>query len=410
MPGAGQFNPNIATIPNHSDRAGNFPFVSMFGDLVSGQRTDEIIVSFQFGISAYDVIYDANTTSDLSHAGGKAVLSSGSDTDPARMVSRLPLRYPAGHMAYALFSASWQNYGSGSAYAGPLCYDGGFFVGFHDGDFVVGRRKDGADELIYEDGMDYKIISDDPYLDFSLIPGNNNLFCVTYGDMAAAPATFWVLTNVGWIPFHTIRQENGSPDVPVGNPSVPIMFEVRGPGISISTRAFSGGFVGHDTAVNARPHGYKRTGVSVAGGATETIVVFRIPDTFKGAPNCTISELINYLFYVDAPALGSGTVEFEILANPTITVEGDFAPVEATESPIEYSINTTINQSTGMMRAYGPVHFASQGNVSATAPGNFDAMAAGLVGARGDVFALIARNTSTTTVTVRTALFWRDRI
>ena len=35
MPGAGQFNPNIATIPNHSDRAGNFPFVSMFGDLVS---------------------------------------------------------------------------------------------------------------------------------------------------------------------------------------------------------------------------------------------------------------------------------------------------------------------------------------------------------------------------------------
>jgi hypothetical protein len=384
--------------------------VSIFGDMTVAQRTDEILVHFQFGISDYDVVYLANTTSTLEHVSGKAVLSSGSDTGPARMVSRAPMRFPPGHMAYSIFSASWDNYSEGYAFAGPLCYNGGYFVGFKDGEFVVGKRRNSTDYIVHASEFDYNIITDDPYLSFVLTPEYNNLFCVTYGDMAAAPATFWVLTDIGWVPFHTISNENNSSSVPIGNPSTPVMYEVGGPGnISVSTRAFSAGFAGYDSGVNTRAQGYKRV-VSATQSATTTIVVFRMPDTFNGEPNCTMSEMLDYVFFVDAPALGSGTVEFEILANPTITSPGDFTPIEDGESPMEYSINTVIEAGTGKLRAYGPVAFSSQGNVSITTPGKFNARESGLVAVRGDVFALIARNTSTTTVTARAALFWKDKL
>jgi hypothetical protein len=417
---SGQFRPNIAEIPYFADRVGNFPWSTMFGDGLVGERLDQISVEFQYGISQeFDVLYTPTGTSSISGADEKANLISGGGVGTTRISSYRPIQYPAGHMAYAFFTAMWENLDGTDgeeAYIGPLCNDTGFFIGYRSGEWVVGIRRDSTDYLVVtRDDMDYDIFGEDDYLNFTLDPETLNIFCVTYGYLGVAPVTFWVFTDDGWIPFHQIRSHNSRTSPHVSNPALPIGMEVSratvGSNTTISTGSWGGGRVGIDTGVSDRPQGYKRTlTIPFSGNPPTLIALFRSTDLFNGKVNRVISELLLYNFTVDAPANGLGTVEFEIRANPTIVTPGTWTDIDTGNSPVEYSLDTVIDPTSGKFLLNDHATYSSQGATKVSTPNSVDAAALGLVGYRNGTFALIATNFGDADVVSRTSLFWKDKL
>ncbi|KKP35705.1 MAG: hypothetical protein UR26_C0002G0005 [candidate division TM6 bacterium GW2011_GWF2_32_72] len=296
-------------------------FVSVFGDLIVGERSNSIAIMFQYNLPT-DLI---NTTSvrnggTATQQDGYLRLSSGSAANGESTVqSRQVLHYNPGHEGYALFTSAFINGGIANSRQLIGLYDDkdGWAVGFNGTAFSVLYRDNMADTYVSQANFNLDKLDGTGSSGFTIDPTKINIFKITYGWLGTAPVTFYVWKPDGnWVAFHRFQFPNSRTTPTVENPTLPIRAEATNLGnttnLELRTVCWNAGLVGETK-------GLRSYSILTEGTSSKTvdkpIISIRNKDTFATKINKTTIQAIGANFGVAASRL----TRFKIFKNATLT-------------------------------------------------------------------------------------------
>jgi len=376
---------------------GGLSFVGIFGEQLSAKLADDISVKFPYGVNTtYDV--STSVTGDGAVASSSGNLCSiSSTTGTAQVQSRDAVRYRPGHTARFLFTASFNGTGTGTI--GAYNDDSGVWLKYDGGTITAGYRNGGIDTstTALNGGSAGS-------LDWSKI----NIFEITYGYLGVAPIVISVLdpTEGTFSPLHTFFTPGALTTTHIGTPILPIRMETDGD-MEILTASWTGGVMGDGSQIGARAFSWNGE-FTLSGTDIGTVVTFENMSTFNSKDNAVKVRLLRYEFFVDKPSNADGTVQFDIIANPSLTGTPSWTDEETGNSVMRYD---TVQQydSGGKPILTEWVGYSGFHNSGAAGGNVFDAAKIGAVCRPGEQFSILARNVDgSTNVTVRVTFNWEE--
>ena len=302
-----------------------------FGEFNAEERRDDIAVLFHY--PDYNTAFDmapavATGGATATVADGYLELSSGAGgrvTAP----SKNAIRYMGGHSGFAQFTASFVGEGTGTIGAWAADEDG-FFIRVSNGEPQIGYQKDGADTVVSPTGR-YFYGGTIPValIDWTKI----NIFRIMFGYLGVANPVYEIKLGGQWFALGTIETEGRLTSTHISNPVLPITARADG-AMTIRTASWNGGRVGGDTFVGARFF-CRDISETLDAGAKGTMGTFRNKSTYQGETNRVKALLVRYEFSVDAPASGSGTVQFRIEKNANLAGNPTWVDNDTTNSVID---------------------------------------------------------------------------
>ena len=289
--------------------------IGVFGDLRTTGRQDTVLEQFQYNINTKTLSTSTANGGTVTQADYMAVLTSTTATNgQAQLQTKKANRYRPGHGGGTYFSVLWTQPNAtdtATQYAGIFNSSDGFFVGFKNGVFHVGYRKNGTDIItpITEFNTDHL-----DFIDFTKL----NIFYIHYGWLGTANITFGILWEGHHHPFHTIHMQNVLSGPSVGNPVLPIRFDITktaGSTNLIMKSASMNAYTLNASSGNPADRFFAGT-VSKNTVSTEAVIInFRNPSTWQSVTNQVVVEgvLLNAAVDGTKPAL------VKIYKNLTIT-------------------------------------------------------------------------------------------
>lgn len=385
-----------------SDGHGHSALVGIFGEVLSGQMVSDVQLSFS---NELNTDYDVNTalTGDGAAALVGQTAQASSTTGTARIESKGKIRYRAGHTGIIRFTFSCT--GSGTCYGGGFDSDAGFFLKVANGvDSFCYRNSSGdvCDPILQENEDGFRTST----IDYSKL----NIFEIKYGYLGVANPELSVYADSGIYRISEIHTQNRLTDAHSGAPVFPIAIETSGAATAKSA-SWQGGTLGHLFESGfGRPFQGNFTGTLAAAGALDTLVNFKNSTTRSDALTATDARLLTFRFFVDTPSgTNTGTVEFKIWKNATLSGAGSYTAVSDGNSIMEY--DTSVDYSSGgTTRLVDWVLWTGSNKGGSTGGDVEDAEKIGLIASPGDVFTITAQNVGigTDTVTWRLAFNWEE--
>ena len=390
---------------------GQSAIVGVFGELLTGEFNNDIAVQFQYSISSYD----ASTT--LTGDGAAGVASDEywaeltSTTGTAEIVSVDALRYRPGHTAMAYFTASFE--GAGDGEIGIFTSEDGFFVR-HDStglNFVYRRGGSDISVVNYDDFNGGSLDSGNLSLDDTPDWSNIHIFVIVYGYLGVAnPSLLFLQPNTNqFTVLHTFFTAGNLQTTHIGNPVLPICAYTSG-AKTLRTASWAAGTIGDTDGVGSRPFHWDGT-VALSGTNVATLAVFENKSTYQSKTNRVKGELVNMSFAVDAPASGSGKVQFSFIRNPTLSGTPSWTDVDADNSVIRYdTVQTYGSGGVDVWTEWLDYSGGANPNSSKSSQqASRDVVDIGFYLYPGDRMIIIAQNVAgSENVTVRAALNWRE--
>lgn len=322
------------------DHAGNSPFVSVFGDLYTSNRRNQLTEKFEYGINSATLVATSTASGSVTGVESQAVLQTGSSSSAsAELETKSANRYSPGAELYFQFTCRWEGTETTgyTAYIGGFDADSGIFLGFKDGTFRVGYRNSGNDYVV--DQVDFDTDTLD-WLNFE----NLNIFRISLGYLGIAPIRFYVQSNLGWVNFHTIDRMNRQKATHISTPTLPLAMRlIKTSGttanIQMATGSWSAG-----TAEREHFEDRKRSTEN-----TKTIPANTQTNVLTIRNNLTHNGRTNYV-NVDIRLLSTATdgtknVSFRLLKNATLT-NPSFTDVDSLNSVVALDIQATISNGT----------------------------------------------------------------
>jgi hypothetical protein len=374
------------------------PWVGVFGEQLAASYHDDISIQFPYGVNTdYDVV--AVVTGDGAVAGtGGNLCSVSSTTGTAYVESKDFVRNRPGHTARFLMTASFN--GTGEGVIGAFNDDSGIWLKYSGGTITAGYRNGGVDTIATKFNGDLGVDG--------INWDNINIFEVTYGYLGVAPPMIRVLPRdqFQWHVLHTFLTAGVLNTTHIGTPIIPIRMETSGD-MEILSASWSGGVLGDGSQIGARPFSWSGE-LTLSGTDIGTVVTFENMSTFNSKNNAVKVKLLRYEFFVDKPSNGDGTVQFDIIGNPSLTGTPSWTEEETGNSVMRYD---TVQQydSGGKPILTEWVGYSGSHNSGAAGGHVFDAAQIGAVGRPGEQFAILAQNVNgSTAVTVRVTFNWEE--
>lgn len=344
-----------------ADTFGRQITISSAGEIITGQRSDDVNVNFQYGISAFDVrdVNDVTGTGVIGVDGSLATLSTGIGVGSATLESLDTVRYIGGHESYCapsvVFSTPEENVNQ--------------YTGFGDGVdmWCIGLQGLTPGLWFVKGGVVTFIPQADWNIDTlgagSLNPSGYTVD-MTKGQVPQLKYVWHGLRNMtlemivaeGYsIPVHKLTFINTTTDVHLDNPTLPVMAKIErvsgtGANLTMKTGSWQAGTISAVGATNKadRWFGFDELVPITATTRNWNIFTLRNESTFNGKANHITVEL--------------GIVDLVNDCNKSLTVYGiydavltgnsTFAPIAANESVM--SVSTGGTYSGGSFRS-GPL-------------------------------------------------------
>jgi hypothetical protein len=288
-----------------ADSAGRRSTISQAGEMLTGQRSDDVNVNFQYGISAFDVvnINDVTGTGVIGTSGSLATLSTGTGVGSARLDSIDSVRYIGGHESYCspsvVFASPEENVNQ--------------YIGFGNGSDMWCLGYQGLTPgLWFVKGGSATFIPQTEWNIDTLGAGSLNPSGYTV-DLQTGQVPqlkyVWhglrnmtvemVLDNGNSVPCHKLNFINSATDVHLNNPTLPVMAKIErvsgtGANLTLKTGSWQAGIIGTPNAKNNADRWFAHSQLDFsipAVAANYNIFTLRNELTFNGKTNHITAEL-----------------------------------------------------------------------------------------------------------------------
>lgn len=375
-----------------------------FGELNAESRSDDVSVQFQYPF--YNTDFDLDPAvivggATATVANGYLELSSGVG-ESVIVTSKNSIRYHSGHSGYVQFTAMFDGAGVGSAGCWSPGLDG-FFIRVSNGVPSIGYEKGGVETVVTPIGRNLpggRVPLDT--IDFTKI----NIFRIMFGYLGVANPVYEIKIGGEWRVLGTIQTEGMLTSPHINNPVLPVGFKAEGDMV-IRTSSWNGGKIGNSDVVGARFFALNGS-ETLSGTNLATVANFQNKATYKGLENRVKAKLLRYEFFVDAPASNSGTVEFVIRKNPTLSGVPSWTDVDADNSIMQFDTAASYD-SGGQSIFYVHIGYAASGGSGADTGGASEQNAEnfGLFLLPEETVTITAQNVAgSENVTVRLAFNW----
>jgi len=335
------FSEENPLIINEVDPANRTSFNTVFGEKIIGTRKPNIASQFQYGFPSSAANTVMANGGSISIVESMLVLSTGTNiAGSASIRNKKALRYIPGHEAYTYFTAVLSSPKQDSyQISGIFDSLNGFYIGYIDTNFVVGRRRAGIDYTI-------TIIPENVFTGYD--PTKGNVYKISFGYLGFAPITFEVMKpNGDWVILHKIEYPNSSTGTHILNTNLPPMAKVGNTGnntdIVAKIGSFTAGIVGGaGEDPTARRFSYGVSAVAISSGNT-MVITFRSKTTFNSLVNYISSIVTLISFNTDM----SKSSRWQLIKGITITNTPTWNDVNKNDSTIEYSTDATVTEGTG---------------------------------------------------------------
>lgn len=320
------YKDNLERLVDGKDSTGKQSFNTVFGDKVVVQRHADIEEQFHYNVNTRTLITTAANSGAASVENDMLKLSSSTNTAGSiKVTSKKVIRYRPGFEGYALFTALWANEGVATSvqHIGPTGDNDGYYIGYTNTNFVVGRRSGGTDTEVVEANFNGDDIS-------GLDKTKLNIFRITWGWLGTATISFQWKNGSEWKTIHNMVLENTLTAPSVQNPMLPIQAEVTktagATDIIMRSGSWNGGMMGEDDGVEDR---YFTAHEDKATVSTQAVIMnLENQATFQSKTNRVKVELT----FFSAAADGTKSAVFGIYKNLAIGGSPSWSNIDATNS------------------------------------------------------------------------------
>lgn len=334
------------------DFAGRQGFVSGFGEVVTGQRRDDISLNFVYSNSAKDVTDTSAGTGSIGHTGALAEVRSGAGVGEGRLESVDSTRYRAGHHFDCMFTTLYESNEDGVNSRHGL-YDerDGFAFGFQGTQFGIWYKNNTVEIFIPQTSWNRKKL-DGTEIEiggFDLDPSTLNIYYISYAHLGVFPPYFQVYLGdvLGWQTVHVIETTNSLTVTTVDNPNLPVSMAVErasGTGVDVVLRSGSwrAGAIGEDQEDNSSDRWFNFTvlEVSLVSSARNNVFTLRSKDLFQGKNNHVRAEISVVSFSNEDSAK---TVAFFGTTGGILDGNGAFTDINSADSVMQVSTGGTVS-------------------------------------------------------------------
>ena len=332
--------PPQGNVLSKGDATGRVSFNTVFGDKIVVERSADIQEQFQYNVNTKTLTTTTVGSGAATQENSMLHISTGTDTNGSVSVqTKASIKYHPSFEGWSYFTALWDNGGVASSeqYIGPFSSDDGYFLGFKDTGFVVGRRNSGSDTRITSANF-----NGDPNFITDFDNTKINIFRITYGWLGTATITFEWKSPDKWIVIHQMRQENVDTVPNTTNPQLPISIDITktagATDIIMHSGSWGGGVNGPISHVGDR---YFTKIVGPSTISTEAVLVnFQNVSTFQSKTNRVNIEGIRIGISTD----GAKNAIVKIYKNLTIT-SPTWVNVDATNSVMQTDTVGTVTPS-----------------------------------------------------------------
>jgi len=282
----------------------------------------------------------ANTDSML-------VLGSGTSVNGSAIGrSRRSLPYKAGQEAFVFFTAMWDNpVINNKRFVGLFDNLNGYAIGYNGLDFGILRRKDSVDvEFTKQSDFHLDKLDGTGSSGFVLDKTKLNVFRISFIYLGGGSIKYWVLTDNGWVNFHTIEYQNRNTVPHVSLPYLKIGIENVNSGNTTNVKVSSasvacGSIGGADKIVSSRVFS-RKTSASITANVPNSILTFHLKQTYGTVP--VENRVESLLKFLSIATDGTKNVTFErykLAVAPTGGTWSDVSP----NSMVEVNSTATVD-------------------------------------------------------------------
>jgi len=317
------------------DGLGNEVEVGLFGGLKVSNASPQISLTFDHPLSSRRVKTSGSPQAQFNRSLLKV---SGDTNDVVRTMSAL--RYKTAQTIETYFTAGFNGtYTSGTTYIGLYDVYDGVFIGYKDGDFVVGYRNVFGSSTASWDGTN--VINPEPdVLQVVSAPVNVDKitrYRIRFGYLGVGNISYEYFDGDKWVLLHTFKTDNNLLDrTHVGSAVLTMKCESSHAGCFVLSGSWNAQTYGNDTGLQDEPFfsdGERAVAGDVAG---LPVVAFRSMKTFGNYPNKVRSRLLNAEFSTGS----EGLYKIEMYIFPEGTISGTWTAIDS-GSVLEY--NDTVN-------------------------------------------------------------------
>lgn len=315
---------------DHADRQA---FNTLFGEQLVGSRRPDVLVQFQYGISANDVTTTTTGTGAASASEAVATLTTGATTGAASITSNKTLRYQPGYDGIIFFTGAFSTADAGTYQRIGLFDDqNGIWLGQEDGVFKIGLRYGGADTT--------KTVT----LPLGFEPTALVKYRLNYGWLGIAPIVFEAWCSQRWQVIGIFDLTHQQDTVSFIQPVQPVRAEVgrtSGSGsVTLKSASWSAGRISVDMdSLPSDRHGAADGTKTIVADTETNILTLRNKSTFQGQTN----RIAVHLDYFSVSAEGTKPAVFRLRHNATLGGTPSYADFDTAKSVIEYdTAGTTV--------------------------------------------------------------------
>jgi hypothetical protein len=320
--------------------------VSIFNDLIVGERSDSFNILFQHSIPTDLTISTTSNGGSVFYQNSMANISSGTNANGyASLKSKNALHYISGHEAYAFFTALFPTSAASSTqWIGLLNDSNGLAIGYNGTTFSMLHRNNSINTITPQQNFNLDVLDGSGVSGIKLNPTKLNIFKISYGWLGAAPITFHICREDGvWYPFHKINYPNLNTAPSIRNTTLPIKAEVKkvdvdNTNLTIRTASWCAGTVGNASSSQKREYQHSVKKKFLTAFTDIPILSIRNKETAFDGPNAEKACLV--FFDIAKRVFAPGFGRFMFIKNATLT-GASWVEKDSTNSFVEYDTNAT---------------------------------------------------------------------
>ncbi len=335
------------TINGDANPLGESNFKSGFGEQIVGDVNMAFVSNFAYQSDTRKLQSILALGGTISNTNSMLVLGSGTNASGSSIGrSKRSLPYKAGQEAFCFFTATWDSpVVNNKRFIGLFDNLNGYAIGFNGLDFGILRRKDSVDlEFIKQEDFNQDKLDGTGESKFLIDTTKLNVFRISFIYLGAGSIKYWVLTDTGWVNFHTIEYQNRNTTPHVSLPYLKIGIENVNSGNTTNVKVSSasvacGSIGGYNRIISSRIFTSKTT-KTLTANINNVINLFHLKQNYGTTP--VENRVESLLKYLTIATDGTKNVTFERWKLATTPTGGTWSDI-STNSMIEVNPTATVD-------------------------------------------------------------------